>query len=81
MSFINFIKENEMTLILFGLTILSVADCLRILVSAKSAIHEIEALMMLLIAAICFSACGIVRAIEQLKNYKQGIIDLTDVIK
>ena len=65
-----------MTLIFFGLAILNALDGFRILVSSKSAIHEIEGLVMLLIAAIFLSACGIIRAIE-----KSQIVNLTDVVK
>lgn len=63
----NHTESQSMKLILQILTVLSILAGLAILASAKSAIHEIEAFLLLLISAVFLSGLTIVSAIEKTK--------------
>jgi len=69
-----------MSYIFFALGALHVYWGLQILYVAKSAIHEIEGTLALLIATVFISAGGIITAINGLKK-KESIINLTDIME
>jgi len=57
-----------MRVLLFLLSILAFLVGIGILVSAKSAIHEIEAFILFLISAVFISGAGVVEAVNLLRK-------------
>lgn len=57
-----------MRILLFLLAILAFLAGAGILAGAKSAIHEIEALILFLIGAVFISGAGVVEAVNQLRK-------------
>lgn len=61
-------KEFRMRVLLFGLAILAALIGGTILAAAESAIHEIEAFILFLIAAVLASGAAVVEAVNLLRK-------------
>lgn len=57
-----------MRVLLFIAAVLAFLAGVGILVSAKSAVHEIEGFILFLIAAVCLSGAGIIEAVVLMRN-------------
>ena len=57
-----------MRILLFVLAVLAFLSGAGVLVSAKSAVHEIEAFILFLVAAVCLSGAGVIEAVNRLRS-------------